>query len=390
MIKKIKLGKKMKVFLGIIVSLILILYLLVLFIVYIPIQNADKYSHWDNLTTTAETGEIITYKPEKHTKWDLKASVTQKIATILLKRDKANSYEPFAEQQDYIREDGVRVITEVEYATKYPNSFMDIYMPRQEIIDENSGKTPVFVYFHGGGFLFGTKADGDPIAGQEGGQNEFFNMFLERGIAVISGEYALGPEFRCPVQIEQVNQVMEFINANADEYCIDKNLILLGGGSAGADMTEVYGLFVSDSEYASNFNFVPAVEKDAIKGLIIDEAALDLRTFNNASMEIMLGQWVGESDLQKGTVTDLVDVPEHIVKEYIPTFVTGSTEDDFFLESALQLKAKLDEVGIRCDIYYPDESLGKFGHGFMTQYGAQASTEALEMLFHFVDDILTR
>lgn len=391
---KKKKKKVIKIICGILLSILVICLLTIVLDVYVPVMTSDKENHWENLTYLNKSGEEAQYKSQKVTKWDVKARFIQRGATLLLGRTKINNDEPYQAATDMIK-DNRRIITEVQYADKYPNSFLDICLPEESMIEENGGKVPVFVYFHGGGFLFGSKSDGDPLASNDNSEASgiyiLFERFLSRGIAVVSGDYAFSPEYRCPVQIEQVNQVMDFLIKHEKEYSLDMTNVMLGGGSAGADMTEIYGLIVADEKYASKFDFKPVINKDSLKGLVIDEAALDLRTFGNKGMDIMLGAWVGENNFETGAVTALVDIPENITDSYIPTFVTGSNQPDYghnvFEDSARQLKAKLDEIGVRCDIYVPSMDIGEYGHGFLTMAGTQASLEGIAILDEFIEDV---
>ena len=326
---------------------------------------------------------------QKKVKWDRKARFIQNMACKKYFKRIPNSFVAQAEPKDTIREDGVRLITEIPYAAKYPNSFLDVYVPRKDLAEQWGEKgTPVFVYFHGGGFLFGHKMHGDPLTKEPSGIHAWLNSFLDRGIAIVSSSYAFAPDYRFPVQIEQVDQVLNYVIAHGAEYGMDTGRILLGGGSAGADMTEVYGMYQSDAEYASHFPFTSAVPRENIKGLIIDEAALCFNTFREKAMETMLGSWVGEEDFLHGPNSILCDVPEHIKGQFIPSFVTGSTKAHYFVQSALKLKAVLDDAGIYCEIYYPPLSMGTVDHGFMEQMNTPAAMEGNKKLMKFVDTVL--
>ena len=74
-----------------------------------------------------------------------------------------NSYEPLNEPQNGLKENGQYLISEIEYAKDYPNSFLDIIYP-----DENrDADRPTLFYCHGGGFFAGSKNMGDPLAANE-------------------------------------------------------------------------------------------------------------------------------------------------------------------------------------------------------------------------------
>ena len=60
-----------------------------------------------------------------------------------------NTYKPEGKHMDAVRDNGQRIVTEIAYADKYPNSFLDITYPDAD----TSVRRPTLVYFHGGGFL---------------------------------------------------------------------------------------------------------------------------------------------------------------------------------------------------------------------------------------------
>ena len=187
-----------------------------------------------------------------------------------------NSFFPEKPTGKSVLEDGQIYINDVQYGAEFPNSYFDIWYPNGDFAQ----KKPTIVYFHGGGFLFGDKNSGDPIAQ---GTTESMGMLREmvsRGFNLVNANYALAPEYRHPVQIRQVDQVMGFLLKHADEYGLDMERVVLTGGSAGADLTEIYGLVVSDPAYAARLGIVPSITRDRLKVLAIDESALDARTFD--------------------------------------------------------------------------------------------------------------
>ncbi|MBD5116661.1 MAG: alpha/beta hydrolase, partial [Ruminococcaceae bacterium] len=71
-----------------------------------------------------------------------------------------NSYEPFYEPINGKKENGQYLISEICYDTEYPNSFLDIIYPDENLETDR----PTLFYFHGGGFFAGSKNMGDPMA----------------------------------------------------------------------------------------------------------------------------------------------------------------------------------------------------------------------------------
>ena len=71
-----------------------------------------------------------------------------------------NLYEPLRDPVQATKDNGQFIITEIRYAEEYPNSFLDITYPDENLETDR----PTFIYFHGGGFFGGSKCDGDPLA----------------------------------------------------------------------------------------------------------------------------------------------------------------------------------------------------------------------------------
>ena len=89
----------------------------------------------------------------------------------------------------------------------------------------------MFVYFHGGGFIFGDKSSGDPLAQGEGDKGKM-SAIVKAGYALVNADYALSPEYRFPIQLEQVDELMRYLLANADKLGIDMSRVGLSGISA--------------------------------------------------------------------------------------------------------------------------------------------------------------
>lgn len=302
----------------------------------------------------------------------------------LYKGHKPNEWEPWKEPGEHTLANGLICRNDIQYSEKYPNSFFDVWYP-----DDQKVSRPVVVYFHGGGFIFGDKTTGDPLADGGGSANKLIEI-VKLGYAVINANYALAPEYRFPVQIEQVDLLMRYLRDHANELMLDMNRVCLSGGSAGADLTEIYGVCVCNPEYAQKLGISPVMTKEQLKVLLIDEAALDANVFE-ANMFAMLGCWTGaEKDAKEG-VMKLINAKEFIRASFIPSWVNASNEGcekgGFFSTEAIALKEKLDAIHVDCDlVYFPGAGLP---HGYMDQFdrnpqGKEALTRMLAFLQKYI------
>ena len=295
----------------------------------------------------------------KSIKADLKCSVVQKIVfNKTMPGVKVNSFEPRNVPGEHLREDGVLYVNDICYGNQYPNSYLDIWYAG----GEKASDRPTVIYIHGGGFIFGDKASGDPMAVSEG-QVSLYAELARQGYNVIGMNYALAPQYRFPVQLAQVDQMLCHLVTHAEELCLDMNRVFLGGGSAGACLSEIYGALLTNDQYAKHLGITPSVEPDRIKGLILDEAALSNRNFNE-DMNAMMGCWLGADDLLSDKISMLLD-PTKWIKTYIPTFINSSNQEPYFADSAEDLKSVLERIGIEYTNFYRTPEYEKLEHGYL-------------------------
>ena len=99
---------------------------------------------------------------------------------------------------------------------------LDVWYP-------SDGKSPVptLVYFHGGGWIFGTK---------EHAVLQFL-PFLEKGWRVVSVEYRMASNSPAPAAVEDTRCALRWVFRNAKQWNFDTNRIVLTGHSAGGHLS---------------------------------------------------------------------------------------------------------------------------------------------------------
>jgi acetyl esterase/lipase len=91
-------------------------------------------------------------------------------------------------------------------------------------IAEGEDPRPLHVYIHGGGWIQGDKyKKGNPQA-----------HWLARGISYAAINYRHTPEAALPAPVHDAARAIQFLRSKAEEWNINKDLICLSGGSAGA------------------------------------------------------------------------------------------------------------------------------------------------------------
>jgi acetyl esterase len=97
---------------------------------------------------------------------------------------------------------------------------------------------PVLVYLHGGGWTFFSLDTHDRLMRE---------YAARAGINVLGVDYALSPEAKFPVALEQVVDVLRWIDAQGREFGISSRRVAVGGDSAGANLAVAASLQMRDS-----------------------------------------------------------------------------------------------------------------------------------------------
>lgn len=107
------------------------------------------------------------------------------------------------------------------YASNSKNEVMDIYKA-----ENATGKDPVIVVVHGGGFKFGDQSM--PII------QPIIEAGTANGYVVASVDYRKSGEAAFPAAVGDVKAAVRYLKAHAEEYGIDPEKIVVWGESAGA------------------------------------------------------------------------------------------------------------------------------------------------------------
>ncbi|KAJ5661366.1 Alpha/Beta hydrolase protein [Penicillium longicatenatum] len=143
-------------------------------------------------------------------------------------RDATNATREIASAK-LVDESGLR--EKVNISTLYINSRgshsipLRRYMPRSL---KRESSLPAIIYFHGGGFLFGSESTDDFLCA---------NIAASLGVIVLSVIYRHTPEFQHPAQHEDAWDAMVYIEGHMEAFNIDENVGLgVLGISAGSGL----------------------------------------------------------------------------------------------------------------------------------------------------------
>ncbi len=102
---------------------------------------------------------------------------------------------------------------------------------------EGDGPFPLFVWFHGGGWVLGDLEDADPICR---------SLCLGAGCVVVSVDYRLAPEHPFPAGLDDCWAALAWAVQHAAELGVDAGRVAVGGDSAGGNLAAVVALLARD------------------------------------------------------------------------------------------------------------------------------------------------
>ena len=237
---------------------------------------------------------------------------------------------------------------DISYGPHGESNLLDIYKT-----SDVSSPQATILSIHGGAWVYGSKE-----------VYKFYCMSLAlRGFTVVNFNYRLAPENLFPAALEDINQVLTFIEKHAGEYCIDKEKIVLVGDSAGAQLTSHYAAIFTNPDFAKLYGFtVPNIK---IKALGLNCGIYSPKARLENGMADIFWAYVGEkTDINSREFSEKIDVLSNITPDFPPAFVMSSHRD-FLLPAARPMYDLLKSKGIEAVIkIYGAPNRKDIGHVF--------------------------
>lgn len=104
-------------------------------------------------------------------------------------------------------------------------------------IPEGEGPFPLFVYYHGGGWVLGDIESVDPSCRMIANKTDSI---------VMSVNYRLSPEYKFPIPVEDAYAAMEWVVKNGTSFNGDVTRLVVGGDSVGGNLATVVTMMARD------------------------------------------------------------------------------------------------------------------------------------------------
>jgi acetyl esterase/lipase len=198
---------------------------------------------------------------------------------------------------------------------------------------------PVVLYMHGGGWILGGVGSHGRLAAE---------LAVEAGAAVAFVDYALAPEARYPVQVEQCYAVARWVTAQGESHGFDPSRIAVAGDSAGGNMATVLCIM---AKQRGDVNFVQQSMYYPMTDALTDEDSESYRLFRDgpygdaATMEWFWSSYLPEHDLRaQSTVSPLRATLDEL--EGLPPALVIVDENDILRDQGEAYAARLRDADV--------------------------------------------
>jgi acetyl esterase/lipase len=239
---------------------------------------------------------------------------------------------------------------------------------------------PVVVFFHGGGWLSGSKASYTRVC----------KKLTQSGALVINADYRLGPRHQYPAQLADAAAAIEWAYQNASHFGGDPQQIFIAGDSAGAHLASWVAAALNKPTLLEKTGVKLTMPAGALLGALLFFGVYDFETVLNTTF------W----NIRTMTHEGFLGVDEHVYKERArtaspirhiqagcaPLFICCGEVDPLFSESvALAQEAKAKGVPVE-ELFFGKEEYPEARHAFINIPFYSCTEQALLSACQFIQD----
>jgi acetyl esterase/lipase len=282
--------------------------------------------------------------------------------------------DPYPPRETHFGRD-VAARADVVYAT--PPGFrplrLDLYRP-----NARGAARPLVVYVHGGGWRSGHTRH----AGAFADWPAVLASVARRGYVVASIEYRLSGEARFPAALEDVKAAVRWLRSRAGEFGIDRNRVVIWGGSAGGHLAALAAASCDAPDLAPKYmDAALQKESDCVQGLVAWYGVFDLRaaTASHAPADVNApaASFLGCSPDACPEAASLASPTTHVGAGHPPTLLIHGEDDRVVpVSQSRTFQAALEAKGVRSRLIV----LPEVDHSFIGKSAASTRTASLEAL----------
>lgn len=197
---------------------------------------------------------------------------------------------------------------------------------------------PALIYLHGGGFILFSIDTHDRLMREYAAAGDFM---------VLGVDYPLSPEAKYPFALDQILDLIDWLyDGGADELGIDDGKIVIGGDSAGGNLSVATALRLRDRG-----------DPDRLKGLLLNYGAFSVEcsdeaetrfggptaVLQRAEMELYFTAYLGEDGIAEA---DQYASPLQAVLTGLPPAFLAIPECDLLCEQSYEMAERMKSAGV--------------------------------------------
>ena len=233
---------------------------------------------------------------------------------------------------------------------------------------------PLVVWFHGGGFVSGKRAD---VA-------NYLKILAGQGYTVVNVDYTIAPEAIYPRPIRQANKALAYLDANSRRLGINAEKIVLAGDSAGSQIAAQTAAMLTNPEYAHALGIVPGVKANRVSGALLSCGIYDITMMGKAGG--ILGWFVksttwaysGKRNWREARGFDTMSITPQVTAAFPPTFISAGNADPLGPQSIMISKELMSHNVRVTELFFAPDHQPPLGHEYQFDLNTEAGRAALE------------
>jgi acetyl esterase/lipase len=246
---------------------------------------------------------------------------------------------------------------------------------------EGRAALPVYVYFHGGGW---TSGDKDALT-------KYCASQAVGGMVVVNVNYRRATRFTMTHMLQDADAALAWVQRNIGRFGGDPSRIVLGGDSAGGQISALYTAAMFRPELAAHHGLRPSVDRDTVRGLVQHCSVVDFSVMFERGFVLSLGfvrmllpGGRNRADLRREA--HYLSPIEWLADGFPPVFVTTS-ERDYFYRANLNFIERLRRHGVPVAALIYDRDRANTQHTWQQNYRYPESQEVYRRLQGFVLEV---
>jgi acetyl esterase/lipase len=286
------------------------------------------------------------------------------------------------EMNKYAPKTGVDARLDVQYGSGSSDTSFDVFRP-----SDATGPLPTVVWIHGGAWISGSKENVDP----------YVRMIAAEGFTTVALNYTVSPETTYPTALNQLNDALGHLVANADEYGIDPDRIVIAGDSAGANFTSQLATIVTDPEYAELVGVKPSLTPEQLTAVVLNCGIYDVSGIPNApgiggwGFRIALWGYIGDRNWADHPGGKQMGVLNDVTADFPTTWISGGNGDPLTAVQSKPLAAKLKKLGVDVtEVFYPEDTTPALPHEYQFHLDFDEAQSAFTSTIEFLKRVTAR